>query len=194
LDRPDVQARRAAWLNERQKLDPRRLVFIDETWAKTNMAPTHGRCQRGRRLIARVPFGHWKTSTFLAALRWDGMSAPAVFDGPINGRSFTAYVEQILAPSLLPGDIVVLDNLGSHKGKAARNAIERAGAELRFLPPYSPDLNPIEQVFAKLKKILRRAAPRTRDTLWKRIGESLDRFTTKECQNYILNAGYVPTT
>jgi transposase len=124
------------------------------------MTPTHGRCQRGQRLIARVPFGHWKTSTFLAALRWDGMSAPAVFDGPINGRSFTAYVEQILVPSLRPGDIVVLDNLGSHKGEAARNAIERAGAELRFLPPYSPDLNPIEQVFAKLKTLLRRAAPR----------------------------------
>jgi transposase len=154
------------------------------------MAPTHGRCRRGQRLIARVPFGHWKTSTFLAALRWDGMSAPAVFDGPINGRSFTAYVEQILVPSLRAGDIVVLDNLGSHKGKAARDAIERAGAELRFLPPYSPDLNPIEQVFAKLKTLLRRAAPRSRQSLWKRIGELLDRFPQAECQNYIANAGY----
>lgn len=122
LDRADVRARRAAWLQERERLDPRHLVFLDETWAKTNMAPTHGRCWRGERLIARVPFGHWKTSTFLAALRWDGVSAPAVFDGPINGRSFTAYVEQVLAPTLRPGDVVVLDNLGSHKGKAARDA------------------------------------------------------------------------
>lgn len=178
------------WLAERPSLDPRRLVFIDETWAKTNMTPTHGRCRRGERLIARAPFGHWKTSTFLAALRWDGMTAPAVFDGPINGRSFTAYVEQVLVPSLKPGDIVILDNLGSHKGKAARDAIEQAGAELRFLPPYSPDLNPIEQVFAKLKTLLRRAAPRTRQTLWKRIGTLLDHFPTHECQNYIVNAGY----
>jgi transposase len=192
LDRPDVQERRAAWLNERQGIDPRRLVFIDETWAKTNMAPTYGRSRRGRRVIARVPFGHWKTSTFLAALRWDGVIAPAVFDGPINGRSFTAYVEQILAPSLRPGDIVVLDNLGSHKGKAARNAIERAGAELRFLPPYSPDLNPIEQVFAKLKTLLRRTAPRNRQALWRSIGKLLDRFPIPECRNYIANAGYAP--
>ena len=169
-------------------------MFIDETWAKTNMTPSHGRCRRGQRLIARVPFGHWKTSTFLAALRWEGVSAPAVFDGPINGRSFTAYVEQILAPSLQPGDIVVLDNLGSHKGKAARAAIERVGAELRFLPPYSPDLNPIEQVFAKLKTLLRRAAPRNRQTLWQRIGTLLGHFTPPECQSYIRNAGYVTPT
>lgn len=158
------------------------------------MTPTHGRCGRGRRLIARVPFGHWKTSTFLAALRWDGMSAPAVFDGPINGRSFTAYVEQILVPSLRPGDIVVLDNLGSHKGQAVRQAIEQAGAEMRFLPPYSPDLNPIEQVFAKLKTLIRRTAPRTRHTLWRSIGLLLDRFPAAECRNYILNAGYPAPT
>ena len=158
------------------------------------MTPTHGRSRRGRRLIARVPFGHWKTSTFLAALRCDGMTAPAVFDGPINGRSFTAYVEQVLVPSLRPGDIVVLDNLGSHKGKAARDAITKAGAELRFLPPYSPDLNPIEQVFAKLKTMLRRAAPRDRHGLWKTIGTLLDRFSSAECRNYLQNAGYpVPT-
>ena len=155
------------------------------------MTPTHGRCRRGDRLIARAPFGHWKTSTFLAALRWDGMTAPAVFDGPINGRSFTAYVEQVLVPTLRPGDIVILDNLGSHKGKAVREAIEAAGAELRFLPPYSPDLNPIEQVFAKLKTLLRRAAPRTRQSLWRRIGSMLDNFSIPECQNYIRNAGYV---
>jgi len=122
----------------------------------------------------------------------DGITAPAVFDGRINGHSFTAYVEQVLVPSLRPGDIVILDNLGSHKGKAARDAIEQAGAELRFLPPYSPDLNPIEQVFAKLKTLLRRAAPRTRQSLWKRIGGLLDHFTTDACQNYILNAGCRP--
>jgi transposase len=158
------------------------------------MTPAHGRCRRGERLIARVPFGHWKTSTFLAALRCDGVTAPAVFDGPINGRSFTAYVEQILVPTLRPGDIVVLDNLGSHKGKAARNAIEQAGAQLRFLPPYSPDLNPIEQVFAKLKTLLRRAAPRNRQTLWKSIGNLLDRFPASECRNYIDSAGYLAPT
>jgi transposase len=165
-------------------------VFIDETWAKTNMTPTHGRCRRGRRLTARVPFGHWNTSTFLAALRWEGMTAPAVFDGPINGRSFTAYVEQVLVPSLRPGDIVVLDNLGSHKGRAAREAVAAAGAELRFLPPYSPDFNPIEQVFAKLKTLLRRAAQRDREALWQGIGNLLDRFTAAECRNYIADAGY----
>jgi transposase len=121
------------------------------------------------------------------------MCAPAVFDGPINGRAFTAYVEQVLVPTLQPGDIVVADNLGSHKGAAARCAIEAAGAELRFLPPYSPDLNPIEQVFAKLKTLLRREAPRTRQRLWKRIGSLLDRFPPDECQNYITNAGYTPT-
>lgn len=158
------------------------------------MTPSHGRCTRGRRLIARVPFGHWKTSTFLAALRIDRITAPAVFDGPINGRSFTAYVEQVLVPTLSPGDIVVLDNLGSHKGRAARSAIEAAGAELRFLPPYSPDLNPIEQVFSKLKTMLRREAPRTRHALWRRIGSLLDRFEPNECRNYILNAGYSRTT
>ena len=141
------------------------------------MTPTHGRSRRGERVIARVPFGHWKTSTFLAALRSDGLSAPAVFDGPINGRSFTAYVEQVLVPTLRPGDIVVLDNLGSHKGKAVRSAVERAGAELRFLPPYSPDLNPIEQVFAKLKTLLRRVAPRNRQALWTSIATLLDRFS-----------------
>ncbi len=183
-------ARRAAWLADQEWLDPRRLVFIDETWAKTNMTPSHGRCARGQRLIARVPFGHWHTSTFLAALRLDRITAPAVFDGPINGRSFTAYVEQVLVPTLVPGDIVVLDNLGSHKGAAVRRAIEAVGAELRFLPPYSPDLNPIEQVFAKLKTLLRREAPRTRHALWRRIGTLLDRFSSRECRNYLANAGY----
>jgi transposase len=166
------------------------LVFIDETWAKTNMTRRHGRCARGRRLIAKVPHGHWRTLTFLAALRCDRIDAPCVIDGPINGRSFLAYVEQILAPTLSPGDIVVLDNLGSHKGQAVRRAIRAAGAKLFFLPPYSPDLNPIEQVFAKLKALLRKADERSIEATWRRIGTLLDRFTPTECANYLRNAGY----
>jgi transposase len=189
-----VQARRSDWLAQRSTLAPQRLVFIDETWTKTNMTPSHGRCPRGERLYAHAPFGHWMTSTFLAALRWDGIAAPAVIDGPINARSFTAYVEQFLVPILKPGDIVVFNNLGSHKGQTVRAAIERAGAELRFLPPYSPDLNPIEQVFAKLKALLRRAAPRTREALCKSIGGLLNEFSVRECQNYIMAAGYAAPT
>jgi transposase len=139
-------------------------VFIDETWAKTNMAPIRGWAPRGQRLQARVPHGHWKTLTLIAALRCDRIDAPCVFDGPINGRSFTAYVEQVLVPTLAPGDIVIMDNLGSHKGQAVRQTIRKVGARLFFLPPYSPDLNPIEQVFAKLKHLMRAAAERTIET------------------------------
>ena len=184
---------RATWRRTQDKLDPASLVFIDETWAKTNMARTHGRSRRGRRLMAKVPHGHWKTVTFLAALRCDGITAPAVIDSPINGEVFTAYVEQFLAPTLRPGDIVVMDNLGSHKGQAVCRAIEACGAKLRFLPPYSPDLNPIEQVFAKLKALLRKAAERSVEAVWRRIGTILDRFTPTECSNYFRNAGYHPT-
>lgn len=182
--------RRAQWKKYQGRLDPRHLVFIDETWAKTNMTRTHGRAPRGKRLVAKAPHGRWRTLTFLAALRHDRLVAPCVIDGPINGDSFLAYVEQVLVPTLGPGDIVIIDNLGSHKGKAVRRALRAAGAKLFFLPPYSPDLNPIEQVFAKLKTLLRRAAPRTRQSLWKRIGSLLDHFPTHECQNYIINAGY----
>ena len=164
-------------------------MFIDETWAKTNMARTHGRCRRGERLRAKVPHGHWKTLTFLAALRHDRIDAPAVIDGPINGQNFLAYVEQFLIPTLKPGDIVILDNLGSHKGEAVRKAVRAAGARLLFLPPYSPDLNPIEQVFAKLRK----AAERSVDAVWKRIGNLLDRFPPAECANYLRNSGYAAT-
>jgi transposase len=156
-----VARRRASWKHYQGRLDPERLVFVDETWAKTNMLRTHGRCRRGERLRAKAPHGHWKTLTFIAALRHDRIEAPCVLDGPINGNSFTAWVEQFLVPTLKPGDIVILDNLGSHKGKAVRKAIRAAGARLLFLPPYSPDLNPIEQVFAKLKTLLRKAAERT---------------------------------
>lgn len=182
--------RRARWQRLRHRLNPERLVFIDETWAKTNMTRSHGRCARGERLIARVPHGHWQTMTFLAALRCDRITAPCVFDGPINGRSFLAYTEQLLVPTLQPGDIVIMDNLGSHKGLAVRQAIAKAGARLLFLPPYSPDLNPIEQLFAKLKTLLRKAAERNLEATWKRIGELLDCFTAQECSAYFTNAGY----
>ena len=165
-------------------------MFIDETWAKTNMAPIRGWCRKGERLVAHVPHGHWKTLTFLAALRCDAITAPCVFDGPINGESFLRYVEQFLVPSLKPGDIVIMDNLGSHKSDAVRLAIRNAGARLFFLPPYSPDLNPIEQVFAKLKHLLRKAKERTIDATWKRIGELLKTFTSNECRNYFIKAGW----
>jgi transposase len=189
-DRADVARRRAQWKKYQGRLDPKRLVFIDETWAKTNMTRRHGRAPRGARLVAKVPHGHWRTLTFLAALRCDRLDAPCVIDGPINGESFLAYVEQLLVPTLKPGDIVIMDNLGSHKRQAIRRAIRTAGAKLFFLPPYSPDLNPIEQVFAKLKTLLRKAAERTIEATWRRIGHLLGDFTPAECANYLKNAGY----
>jgi transposase len=166
------------------------LVFIDETWAKTNMTRLHGRCQRGQRLVAKVPQGRWRTLTFLAALRCDRVDAPCVIDGPINGLSFLAYVEQALLPTLGVGDIVIMDNLGSHKRQVIRRLIRSAGAKLFFLPPYSPDLNPIEQLFAKLKTLLRKADERTIEATWRRIGSLLDYFTPEECANYLKNSGY----
>jgi transposase len=189
-DRADVARRRLRWKTHQNKFDPARLVFIDETWAKTNMTPVYGRCARGQRLIGKVPHGHWQTLTFIAALRCDRVDAPCVIDGPINAESFLAYVEQILVPTLRPGDIVIADNLGSHKGRAVRAAIRKAGAKLFFLPPYSPDLNPIEQVFAKLKTLLRKAAERTIEETWRRIGQLLSTFSPSECANYLRNAGY----
>jgi transposase len=165
-------------------------VFIDETWAKTNMTRRRGWCARGKRLVARVPHGRWRTLTFLAALRCQRIEAPCVIDGPINGASFRAYVEQFLTPTLRPGDIVVMDNLGSHKGHAVRAAIRAAGAKLFFLPRYSPDLNPIEQAFAKLKGLLAQTDPRTIEQTWRQIGSLLARFTPQECANYFTNAGY----
>jgi transposase len=188
-----VVRRRAQWKKYQGRFDPARLVFIDETWAKTNMTRLGGWALRGRRLVAKVPQGRWSTLTFLAALRHDRIEAPCVIDGPINGELFLAYVEQILVPTLKPGDIVIIDNLGSHKGKAVRRAIRAAGARLFFLPPYSPDLNPIEQVFAKLKALLRKAAERTVEATWKRIGTLLQAFTPQECTNYFRNAGYAST-
>jgi len=157
------------------------------------MTRTHGRSRRGQRLLAKAPFGKWKTLTFVAALRHDRIEAPCVLDGPINGQTFTAYVEQFLVPTLKPGDIVVMDNLGSHKGQAVRQMIRAAEARLLFLPPYSPDLNPIEQVFAKLKTLLRKANERSVETTWRRIGHLLDAFPPAECANYLVNSGYAST-
>src|SRR6202035_3319715 len=170
-------------------MNPVQLVFIDETWATTNMTRLRGRCPRGERLVAAVPHGHWKTSTFVAALRTTGLSAPLVLDGAMNGDAFRAYVEQILAPTLAPGDIVIMDNLGSHKVAGVQQAIEARGASLLYLPPYSPDLNPIEQSFAKLKALIRKAAARSREALWNAIGRFLSRFAPQECANYFADAG-----
>ncbi|AHI24956.1 transposase [Komagataeibacter xylinus] len=191
-DRPDVLKRRQDWFNAQPDLDPDRLVFIDETWASTNMARRYGRAPRGQRLRSAVPHGHWKTTTFIAGLRLTGLVAPMVLDGPVNGRSFQIYVERVLVPDLRPGDVVVMDNLGSHKGAAVQAAIETAGATLLFLPPYSPDFNPIEMAFSKLKAHLRRAAERTRHALWDRIASLIDLFTPTECANFFTAAGYEP--
>jgi transposase len=174
-------------------MDPSRLVFIDETWAKTNMTRQRGRCLRGRRLLAKVPFGRWRTTTLVAALRCDQIIAPMVLDRPIDGLWFLAYVEQVLVPELRPGDIVVMDNLGSHKSPKIDAAIRAAGAHLRFLPPYSPDLNPIEMGFSKFKAGLRKAAERTIEPLWVRIGQLLDDFSPEECSNFFKAAGYGST-
>jgi transposase len=189
-DCPDVLTRRWAWFEGQPDLEPERLVFVDETWASTKMARTHGRARRGARLRAAVPHGHWKTTTFVAGLRSSGMVAPMVLDGPINGAAFQAYVEQVLVPELQPGDTVILDNLGSHKGPGVRAAIEAAGAGLLYLPPYSPDFNPIENAFAKLKALLRKAAARSVEGLWSAIGAAVDAFTPQECANYFAAAGY----
>ena len=191
-DRPDVARRRAQWTKYQDRIDPSRLVFIDETWTKTNMAPLRGWGPRGNRVIAKVPHGHWQTTTFLAALRHDRIDAPWLLEGPIDGESFRLYVEKVLVPTLRTGDIVIMDNLGSHKGTAVRQLIRAAGAKLFFLPKYSPDLNPIEQVFAKLKHLLRKAAARTVETVCATVGELLGAFTKHECANYFKNSGYDP--
>jgi transposase len=192
-DRPDVARRRQQWAKYQGRVDARSLVFLDETWTKTNMAPLRGWSLQGSRLKAKVPHGHWKTMTFIAALRHDRIEAPWQINGPINGERFRIYIERVLVPTLKPGDIVVMDNLGSHKGKAVRRAIRSAGAKLIFLPKYSPDLNPIEQVFAKLKHLLRKAAARTPDAVCDTIGELLSAFTPQECANYLANSGYART-
>jgi transposase len=189
-DRPDVKAKREAWPQLVGWLDPARLVFVDETWAATNMARRYGRSPKGEPLVCDVPHGHWKTTTFVAALRRDGLAAPVVVDGAMTGDLFVAYVEQQLVPTLKPGDVVVMDNLSSHKRAGVRAAIEAAGCRLEFLPPYSPDLNPIERAFAKLKAMLRKAGKRTVDALWRFLGEALDAYSAQECANYFRHCGY----
>jgi transposase len=188
--RPDVARRREQWRKYQGRIDPQRLVFIDETWAKTNMAPLRGWAPRGERLKAKAPFGRWKTMTFIAALRHDRIDAPCLFDGPINGEAFLAYIETFLVPTLKPDDVVVMDNLGSHRGKRIRKAIRRVGAKLLFLPKYSPDLNPIEQVFSKLKHMLRKAQARSYDALLDAIAQLLETYAPEECANYFRNSGY----
>jgi len=189
-NRPDILKRRQAWFDGQLDLDPERLVFIDETWASTNMARLRGRAPKGERLKAAIPHGHWKTTTFIAGLRLTGIVAPMVLDGPINHDAFTAYVMQVLVPELRPGDVVIMDNLSSHKGRNIRDMIEAGGATLVYLPPYSPDFNPIENAFAKLKALLRKAAKRTVKGLWDTIGSLIHLFTPQECANYFLAAGY----
>ena len=189
-DRPDVAQRRAWWQVQQAGLEPERLVFIDETWAKTNLTRPRGRSLCGTRVVDKTPHGHWKTTTFVAALRASGLTAPLVLDGAINGVSFLAYVRQVLVPTLRAGDVVVMDNLSSHKKAGVREAIEAAGAQLLYLPPYSPDFNPIELAFSKFKRLLRTAAERTVEALWNTCGQLLDRFTEHECRNYIRHCGY----
>lgn len=188
-DREDIAEARRAWAEMLPNLDPCRLVFLDETWATTNMTPTRGRAPRGERPVPAVPHGHWRTTTFLCGLRSTGLVAPLVLDSAINGAALLAYTEQFLAPTLAPGDIVVLDNLSSRKVRGVREAIDARGATLLYLPAYSPDLNPIELAFSTLKRLLRDAAERTIDALWQRIGALLDDFTPDECANYMRQCG-----
>jgi transposase len=189
-DRPDVAAARAEWVTRQVGLDPAKLVFLDETWATTTMTRRYGWGPTNARVAGAVPHGHWKVTTFVAALRADGLVAPMAVDGAIDGELFRAYVEQVLVPTLRPGDLVVMDNLRCHKVAGVSEAIRRAEAELAYLPAYSPDFNPIEQVFAKLKAELRKRAERSVDRLWSTLGESLDWFSPEECSSYFRHAGY----
>ncbi|HEY1630690.1 MAG TPA: IS630 family transposase [Rhizomicrobium sp.] len=189
-DRADVAVARERWKAAQKQLDRTGLVFIDETGTSTNMARARGRCRRGKRLIGKVPHGHWKITTFVAGLRCNAITAPFVIDQPMNSAIFKAYLEQCLVPTLEPGDIVVMDNLSSHKSQEVRQIIEAASARLLYLPPYSPDLNPIEMAFAKLKAHLRKAAERSMPALWDRIGSILDTFSPTECANFFSHAGY----
>jgi transposase len=187
-----VATARQAWFEGQSGLAASRLIFIDETGASTKMARLRGRALKGERCRAPVPFGHWKTTTFTAGLRLTGFAAPFVLDGPMDGAAFLAYVSQVLVPELTPGDIVIMDNLSAHKVEGVRERIETAGAQLVCLPPYSPDLNPIEKAFSKVKAILRKAAARTLEDLWAAIAKALDAFTSSECRNYFTTCGYGP--
>ena len=186
-----MQQARRDWVQAQPALNPARLVFLDETWATTCMTRARGRSPRGMRCVASVPHGHWKTTPFIAGLRHDAITAPMVVDGPMDGAMFLAYVRTFLCPTRRPGDIVIADNRSSHKVAGVREAIEMVGAQIRYLPPYSPDLNPIEKMFSKLKALLRKAAMRTVDALWEKIGMLLDAFTAPECLNYFASSGYV---
>jgi transposase len=174
----------------RMRQQPHRLVFLDETFVNTKMARLRGRSRKGKRLRAAAPFGHWGTHTFIAGLRCHGLSAPWVIDGPINRPAFEAYIETQLAPTLSKGDVVILDNLAVHKSAKAADCLKQKGAWFLFLPAYSPDLNPIEQAFAKLKAHLRKAAARTVEALWQALSEICDLFEPQECWNYLRAAGY----
>jgi transposase len=189
--RGDVKAARQDWRDRQGELDPMKLVFVDETGLSTRMARLRGRARRGERCCA-VPHGHWKTTTFTAGLRLSGLCAPWILDGPRDGEAFLTYVEPVLVPELEQGDTVVIDNLPAHRLQAVRRLIEAAGAKLLYLPPYSPDLNPIENAFAKLKALLRKAAERTVPALWQAVAECLHAFTPEECRNYFAAAGYDP--
>jgi transposase len=189
-DRPDVVQRRTQWRSWSQEADARRLIFLDETWAKTNMIRLRGRAPRGERLVAKTPHGHWKTTTLIAALGIEGMRCSTVVDGAVNGDVFEAFVEQVLVPALRPGDVVVMDNLSSHKRARVRELIEAKQAELKYLPPYSPDLNPIEMVFSKIKQLLRTLACRTKTTLWQSMQGVLDAVTPSDAINCFRHAGY----
>lgn len=174
-------------------MDVEKLVFIDETWTSTNMTRAFGRSPRGSRCIGSAPYGHWQTTTFVGALRHQKISAPMVIEGPMDGDVFVEYVRSVLCPTLTPGDIVILDNLGSHKVDGVEQAILATGATVLYLPPYSPDLNPIEKLFSKLKALLRKAATRSVDSLWQEIGNLLNSISSQECSNYFLSRGYVNT-
>jgi len=192
-----VRAKRTRWRKRQDWLKHHlhllgRIVFIDETGLNTKMARLRGRSARGQRLIASIPHGHWKTMTFIAGLRHDGMTAPWVLDGPMDGPAFTTYIKTQLAPTLRKGDVVVMDNLPAHKVAAAKAAINERGAWLLFLPPYSPDLNPIELAFSKLKAHMKRLAPRTVDGVWKSAGKILELFSKQECANFFAASGYGP--
>jgi transposase len=192
-EREDVQAARRAWTEALPDMDISKLVFIDETWISTNMTRSYGRAPKGQRCVASAPLSHWETTTFVAALRHQQLTAPMLTDGPMDGEIFLTYLHRFLCPTLNPGDWVIVDNLSSHKVAGVQQAITAAGATLLYLPPYSPDLNPIEKLFAKLKALLRKAAIRTRDALWDQFGQFLASFSPKECANYFASSGYVYT-
>jgi transposase len=186
-----VQAARRAWTEAQPAMDLERLVFIDETWAATNMTRSYGRAPKGCRCVDSAPLGDWQTTTFIAALRRHQLTAPMVVDGPMDGELFLAWIEQFLCPTLQPGDVVILDNLSSHKVDGVQQAVTLAGARVLYLPPYSPDLNPIEKLFSKLKTLLRKAALRASEELWTEIGVLINTITASECANYFASSGYV---